>query len=409
LCDPTNTTYTVSFTIQDGDPTSYVISGGTGTLAGNIFTSDPIPSGVAYSFTVDDGFGCTPLDVNGLFECACPGYTLTVEVTSDNNGFGVSCSDSADGTAEVTNINGGNAPFNAIWSDGQTGLVANGLEAGTYSVTVTDADGCEEIEFINITAPAPITVQSFTNEISCFGDSDGSITIESVSGGTSPYLYSINNGTFSTIDAFNNLVAGDYDIVVQDVNGCEFSFSNTLLNPIALTVNAGQDETVQSGLSIQLNATTNTLSIDSVLWTPSDEMNCDNCLNPVLTPSNSATYNVTVIDGNGCIATDDISISVFIERNVYIPNAFTPDGDGYNDAFTIYGGTDVANIKTLMIFDRWGDTIFENTDFNPNSLSSGWDGFFKGELMNPGVFVYMAEIEFTDGRTELFKGDVTLH
>ena len=396
LCDPTNTTYTVTFTIQGGDPTSYLITNGSGTLNGNIFTSDPILSGVAYGFTVDDGFGCTPFDVNGLFECACPGYTLTVEVTSDNNGFGVNCADATDGVAEVTNINGGNAPFDAVWSDGQTGLTASGLGAGNYNVTVTDADGCEEIESVTITAPMAITVESNTNEISCFGDSDGSIVIESVSGGTPPYLYSIDNGAFSPIDAFPNLGAGSYTIVVQDANGCEFSFSSTLLNPVELAVNAGQDESVQSGTSIQLNAIINTSSIDSVLWTPSDEMNCNNCLNPTLTPSNSETYNVTVIDGNGCTATDAISISVFIDRKVYIPNAFSPDGDGYNDYFTIYGGTDIANIKTLMIFDRWGDTIFENKDFSPNDLTSGWDGFFKGELMNPAVFVYVAEIEFTD-------------
>ncbi|MCB0567483.1 MAG: gliding motility-associated C-terminal domain-containing protein, partial [Phaeodactylibacter sp.] len=119
-------------------------------------------------------------------------------------------------------------------------------------------------------------------------------------------------------------------------------------------------------------------------------------------------YEVTVRDSNGCVAEDDIMIFVNRKRNVYIPSGFSPNDDGKNDRFYIFGDETVAQIRSFRIFNRWGESVYEIYGFPPNDPAFGWNGTFRGELMNPAVFAYMAEVEFSDGEVVLFYGDVTL-
>ncbi len=135
-------------------------------------------------------------------------------------------------------------------------------------------------------------------------------------------------------------------------------------------------------------------------------MLCDNCL---YTPLNSFRYRVTVLDSNGCRATDDRLVVVDKERYVYVPNIFQPDNqtDG-NDIFTIFGGEDVDRVLYLRVFNRWGKAVFENRDFMPNDPVAGWDGRIAGEKAVPEVFVYDTEILFKDGQKARYRGDVTL-
>ncbi|MFK7776033.1 MAG: gliding motility-associated C-terminal domain-containing protein [Saprospiraceae bacterium] len=407
-CDATNNSYTVSFEILGGVSNSYIITGGVGAIVGNTFTSGLIPSGTPYFFTIDDINGCTPFNVTGVFECECIGFDFSLAVTSGGNVFGVSCADAADGSIEVTNINGGVSPFVYEWSNNQTGASIANLTAGTYTVTITDNEGCSEVQSINITAPLPLTADLISNDISCFGETDGSLSIENVVGGTPPYIYAINNSSFGNNNIFTNLESGTYSIIIQDANGCEIEWSSTILEATEFQVSAGLDTVIELGQSIQLQAITNIFSIDSIYWNPSSWMDCNNCLNPILTPLNSQTYEVIVVNNDGCSAADQIMVLVEVNRDVYIPNVFTPNGDGNNDVFMVYGGENIVAINTLKIFDRWGALIFENNNFSPNDYTTGWDGSFKGELMNSAVFIYFAAVEFKDGTTEIFKGDITI-
>jgi gliding motility-associated-like protein len=94
---------------------------------------------------------------------------------------------------------------------------------------------------------------------------------------------------------------------------------------------------------------------------------------------------------------------------VYIPNIFSPNDDGENDWFTVYADLKgVKQVKQFQIFDRWGDQVFQRENFQPNDPTLGWDGRYRGQEMNPAVFVYYAIVEFIDGQEVLFKGDVTL-
>ncbi|GAB4494283.1 MAG: hypothetical protein OHK0019_20220 [Saprospiraceae bacterium] len=289
-------------------------------------------------------------------------------------------------------------------------------QAGVYTVIVTNnANGCttsENVEVeVNPATPSGVAIQK--KDVSCFGSTDGLAIIDSVQGGTPPYLYSLDNLPFTTGTLFNALNPGVHSLVIQDINGCEYETTFEVLEPEELTVTLGADTTVQFGQSIQL-------SLDQVVNYPDrvvqtivspqgvlDSILCDTC--EEFKPLYSFRYRVTVVDSNGCKASDDRLVIVDKTRRVYIPNIFKPDSPNENAIFTIFGDdAQIVNIKSLQIFDRWGALVFENYDFEPNNLNEGWDGSVRGDKATPAVFVYYTEIEFIDGETVLYKGDVTL-
>ena len=122
----------------------------------------------------------------------------------------------------------------------------------------------------------------------------------------------------------------------------------------------------------------------------------------------STAFSVRVIDNNGCSAADVARVIVRKDYNVFIPNVFSPNGDGANDVFMIFAGKEAKQVKAFQVFNRWGEPVMEWYDFPPNDPRFGWDGNFRGQLMNGAVFAYFAEIEMVDGQVVVFKGDVTL-
>ncbi|MEO0789204.1 MAG: gliding motility-associated C-terminal domain-containing protein, partial [Bacteroidota bacterium] len=119
-------------------------------------------------------------------------------------------------------------------------------------------------------------------------------------------------------------------------------------------------------------------------------------------------YQLTIIDANGCVLTDEVSVLVDKAQNVYAPNSFSPNEDGVNDRFTIYGGPDVVVVRQLRIFNRWGDEIFVAENIPPNDLSVGWDGRFNDRMVDIGVYLFMAEVQFFDGRTTVISGEIAV-
>ncbi|HRI58602.1 MAG TPA: gliding motility-associated C-terminal domain-containing protein [Saprospiraceae bacterium] len=290
-------------------------------------------------------------------------------------------------------------------------------QAGIYTVVVTNnSNGCttsEDVEVeVNPATPSGVALQE--KDVSCYGSTDGLAIIDSVAGGTPPFVYSLDNLAFTTGTLFNGLGPGVHSLLIQDANGCEFETTFELLEPEELTVTLGPDTTVLFGQSISL-------SLDQVVNYPDrvvktivtpqgvmDSILCDSC--DEFRPLYSFRYHVTVLDSNGCKATDDRLVIVDKTRYVYIPNIFKPDSPSENSIFTVFGNEDqIVNINSLQVFDRWGGLVFENFDFQPNDLNSGWDGMVRGDKANPAVFVYYAEILFIDGETVLYKGDVMLY
>lgn len=283
---------------------------------------------------------------------------------------------------------------------------------GNYLLTVVNTqNGCTDTDQVTITSNFITGMEVETVDPLCF-DETGTLVVQQVSGGVPPFQYSINGGTtFSQSNVFSNIPAGQYDVVVIDANDCELEATALIVAPDEILLTLDADATILLGDHFQLFALTNLplTQIDTILWSPADFLSCTGCLSPFATPLESIEYTVEVIDTNGCNALATQAIFVDRRSNVFIPNVFSPNGDGNNDVFLIFSDLkSVASVHSFQIYNRWGEAVFQAFDFPTNDPAYGWDGIFRGKPMNPAVFVWYAEVEFIDGRVELFKGDVAL-
>ncbi|MDX1666610.1 MAG: gliding motility-associated C-terminal domain-containing protein, partial [Saprospiraceae bacterium] len=319
---------------------------------------------------------------------------------------GASCRGIADGSA-IPLVEGGVGGYQFAWSNGQSDSIATDLAAGGYVLTVTDANGCQISGSTEVTEPASLSARLLeVVDLLCNGESTGELSV-SAEGGTTPYEFSLDGETYQGSGQFLGLPAGNFTIWVRDAEGCIDMVDATIGEPPLLQVEAGEDRTINLGFSVGLLATPTDLSVDYE-WMPSASLSCSDCPNPRAMPVENTTYTITVIDRSGCEATDSLIVNVLKERPIYIPSGFSPNGDGLNDFFTLYGGPGARQIRVLRIFDRWGELIFEGENIGIGEEAAGWDGTYRGQPMNSGVFVFSAEVEFIDDETVFYKGDVTL-
>jgi gliding motility-associated-like protein len=172
------------------------------------------------------------------------------------------------------------------------------------------------------------------------------------------------------------------------------------------TVDAGPDQDVLAGQKAQL-AAQGTL-IHKYEWQYANTLSCDSCYNPVASMSVNTTYTVTVTSIHGCIAMDTVRIRLHCETSqLFIPNSFTPNGDGKNDVF-YPRGTGVSIIKSFRIYNRWGNEVFERSDININDESNAWDGTYNGAIPKPDVYVWVIDAICETGQPLFLKGDVTI-
>lgn len=286
-------------------------------------------------------------------------------------------------------------------------------EPGRYVLTAVHPDnGCQvvdSVEVVRIPAPESMSVSAVLP--TCF-DLLGSLAFGPVLGGVPPYSYSFDGGqSFGSSILLDPAPAGDYTLVVRDQTGCTLSVDTSMIayTPFALDLEAQVGIAYGESYPIEVTTGIPISDIQSIIWEPSSSLSCSDCLNPVASPLVSTTYQVTVTDKNGCPAVASIRIDVALEVDVYIPNAFHPDQNGINDGFTVFADpAKVSAISELWIYDRWGNSIFFTRDIPVNRTDLGWDGTYRGEPMDPAVFVYVAEVEFVDGQKATFKGDVHL-
>ncbi|MCB0643731.1 MAG: gliding motility-associated C-terminal domain-containing protein, partial [Phaeodactylibacter sp.] len=315
--------------------------------------------------------------------------------------------------AAVVDVDGGTAPYMVDWSNGNTGFTAGALAAGMYEISVTDANGCEQIGSTEILQPAvPLTADYTTEDVSCYGGENGRISL-TTSGGTKPYRYSLDGENFVGSELLIALEPGYYQVIVEDANGCTFVTSDILINePDPLTVNLGADILMEFGDVITfMPEIQSTNPIVNYTWSANGpgELTCYDCPNPSTVDSFDVqtSFLLTIEDINGCTAQDRVNLVVRKERRVYVPTGFTPNNDGSNDRLIVHG-EDGTYIKLFQVFDRWGEIVYQNGNFPINDEISGWDGFFRGQAMNSGVYIWYLEVEYFDGEEESYKGSTNL-
>jgi gliding motility-associated-like protein len=413
-----------------------------------------------------------------------------------------SCKSLKDGKAEVI-LSGGTPPYTYNWDTGATSKDIINVPAGTYVVVVTDNNLCQASPLkVAIGEPNTLkldTLSDATNDVSCYGLSDGKITLQRNGGNEGNTTYTWSNNA-STSNIASNLKAGIYYVTATDVKGCRDSLSFTLTQPdkiyfflsppvsprcygelTAINVDTafgstyihtfsfsvdngpsypvgqpypafadshlvtiieditGCSDTISVNISqpppitirfadivdsvpiprilvglgteVRLNPIiTGALPIDSVLWTPKDYLKLSSePLRPLVRPLDDKTYKLKVTDVNGCVGVAELLVELERNRNIFIPNVFSPNGDDKNDYFGTFAGVGVKSINYLRIFDRWGELLFQNQNLTPSGdPSAGWDGTFKGKPVQTGVYVYLAEVLFEDGAVLLYRGDITV-
>lgn len=312
------------------------------------------------------------------------------------------------------------AAFAYSWTTGN-GMVLTGANsltpvinrAGAYRLQVENMqNGCISFDEVTISAVQPVMAEILTIPPPCFGQ-PASILLNNPGGGVPPYMYSVDGGDrFQSNSAFTGLMAGVYEVAVQDASGCEFRQSITIAQPDELEVALPPQILTALGDVITLQPLTNvdTARISKIEWRPADRLSCTDCLNPQVEAISSAVYSLFIETDNGCKA--DTKTQLIVDRNVdiFVPNGFTPNNiDGHNDRLVIFARAGQVNqIKSFQVFNRWGENVFEVYDFPPNDPLYGWDGTHRGKPLDPAVFVYLAEVELVDGQILLLKGDVTL-
>ena len=351
-----------------------------------------------YSVEVLDANGCQNEDEMELF---------LSEVIGTFEGTDLLCFGDSSGIIEGDFIDEDSLDYN--WSGGQMSADLENLSSGVYDVVVTNGDGCEYDTTIVIDEPDLLNMVGSMEDVLCFGESNGLITIEKVLGGTSPYMYSINNGAFTSEMIFSGLGSGAYSVIVRDSNGCEALINFNINEPADIILDIGADTIIDLGESYVFDVFLSSPAGVLAEWLSSELISCVDCLEPSVIPTESGEYILTVIDtANGCEKRDTIFIQVNPRDEVYVPNAFSPNGDGTNDRFYPYGDKGVLRVNKMNIYNRWGELVFEAQNFEPGDPQYGWDGRFKGQEVSNGVYVYFIQLIMANGSSEHFVGDVNV-
>ncbi|KYG72497.1 hypothetical protein AWN68_12115 [Roseivirga echinicomitans] len=328
-----------------------------------------------------------------LFQSSCFGTSEELNVlvyedlTFDIQTIDLSCLDADDGKASVS-IQGGKAPYTISWSNGKELAPSVGaLAVGQYEVTVTDEIGCSLTKSFEITTPelleASVEIFKF-----CNGEADGSVSILP-KGGTAPYTYHLyastgasNYDVTNTDPLFNSLVAGVYTLVVTDKNGCTYNHYVEIIDPdpleLTVTDNVEICPQTQDG-TISISVTGGTLPY-TYQWSSHPNVNA-----PTIYDVGKGTYQVIVTDANGCTITKEIKKEETFPR-LFVPNIFTPDGDGINDTFKPISPCIIS--YKITIFNRWGHPIFIS------ETGGEWDGTQDGKELPAGAYIY--RIDYSD-------------
>jgi gliding motility-associated-like protein len=282
---------------------------------------------------------------------------------------------------------------------------------GIFVDTLASSLGCDSIVTLELTVlDDPGLVTNFaTTDPSCSYLADGSIQLLDVSNGSAPYRYQFDGMPRNLATTATDLAEGEYDYEVTDRFGCRAEGTLTLRSPNVFIFELGPDQSLSLGQGVRLRTGATDL-ITNYDFSPPGVIDCTaDCEGELLLPTETLTLVLTASSPQGCVFTDSITFVVMTDRLVYPPTAFSPNGDGVNDKFILFGATpNVTRIARLEVYNRWGGRVFSGVDLPLNETSLGWDGRVNGQAAETGTYFYVAQVVFLDGRSLPYQGDFVL-
>jgi len=274
----------------------------------------------------------------------------------------------------------------------------------SYVVTGTDSNGCMNKDTVRIGIQTKTTFVTSGNTEICLGD-----RVKLLVAGATIYSWTPPE----SLDSPN--IAAPYAspkvtttyVITGKEGSCavDTHMVTVVVHPIP-TVDAGGNLKAIAGRGVQLQASGS--GITHVVWDNDSTLSCTTCFGPIAKPRQTTTYHIKAYNDYGCSSLDSVTVTVLCDGSqLFIPNTFSPNGDGNNDHF-FARGNGISNLKSMRIYSRWGELLYERINVQVNDESAGWDGTHNGRILNPDVFVYVIEATCDSGEPILFKGDVTL-
>lgn len=281
---------------------------------------------------------------------------------------------------------------------------ASPKEVTTYTVTGTDKYGCANTDMVTVRLKTKTISKGFGDTTVCRG-----VVVPLHDSGATKFTWipaaglsdpTIADPMASPDTTTNYLVIAQLGSCIPDSN-----YILVTIHPVP-SVDAGPDQTIVNGSSAQIRAAGT--NITSLSWGGDSTLSCNNCPNPIATPFITTTYIINVTSSFGCPGTDSVKINVYCDKSqIFVPNTFTPNGDGENDVF-YPRGRGITIVKSFRIYNRWGQMMFERKNIQLNDASNAWDGWFMGDSPRPDVYVWVVDAVCDAGDPINVKGDVTI-
>jgi gliding motility-associated-like protein len=285
---------------------------------------------------------------------------------------------------------------------------------GLYSVdlTVTTENQCTSSYKDTIRVYKTPEVSITGKDTICINSSEQFAGVLTAPDSTITWQWSFGNGATSQVQnpSVTYSSAGDFNIQLIAANklGCSGSADHAVnVVPLPTATPVTNPIIIISGGSAQINMNYSG-PIVSYGWMPPQNLECTNCPQPIANPMRTTDYTVQVQDSYGCKNSGAVTVKVVCgDQNFFIPNTFSPNGDGVNDVFYLRG-SGLFRINSLMVFNRWGEVVFEKKNLSVNDPLGGWDGSYKGKKAKPDVYIYQVEIVCNNGETIKYAGNIAL-
>lgn len=339
------------------------------------------------------------VSVEGIFQAAYPAANACdsihqIEVIIESSilitpSLESACFAEENGQISLT-LTGGSPPYLVNWDNGAQGTILEGIGTGSYAVTVMDQNACETQTEFEVLESEPIRYDIDWQNATCLGETDGQITVEPLQ---ESLTFSLNGGAFQTTGTFSNLSMGTYKVGIQDENGCIIEETLSIIAPDEVNLVLPTRMDIIRGDSVPIPLNGELSRITTIEWSPQRGLSCTDCLRPLTYTTEDQSYQLSVIDDNGCETLREIQIQVKSVPEIEPPTAFSPNGDGMNDLFVI-PELERYEKPELIVVNRWGAVVYQAKPYQ-----NDWDGENKnGKVLPEGTYYYLLYLDVASGK-----------